>query len=597
MSSAVNLPTTNSLADNTPEISDIELSTTKEKKSYFIVYSKVNENELGCEFTLKRDGKFSIYECKTCRRLSDRERRSGVVTAKATVTMVDNKIREIKNPTHHPECRVEFATTAIARTQKNVAVVHKSKFGGSSKQVYDTHMKVLGATCKDVTAFDIAHGYQTFEYAQSALKKASNRKCAIQQHNVIVGESDIISKPSTLIKKSIPDETPDYFLIGQNEEAKVIVLGSRFMVERFFRSKKCMSDGTFKMAPMGYKQSYMLWYVDEGQYKDEALERSKAMLAVTFVLNSKSEATYKIAFDILDAYRISLNIPEPEFDEYMTDDEPAVRNVLSKLYTSITFSLCLFHHIKNIVKCLTEHKLTNFIRKCKSDEQMWFYGKIKQILVTSLLPQEEIVPAFKSLRSSILSFIGESFSNPFEIDQFKKFFEVVEERYFSNEEKLKMTCKHEKNIRVTNLIESSHCAFNKSTIIPRHGTLSNFIEGMTVIDLQYRAQAIAFEEKGPAALPKKSKRALQQQAVITQCTQDLKEKTISVQDFLKQCAEAMIHEKYFKLVEAATERLEKSQDVDDDEADENILAIFATENSSGRVRKLCTKFFGEDWLN
>ncbi len=57
-------------------------------------------------------------------------------------------------------------------------------------------------------------------------------------------------------------------------------------------------------------------------------------------------------------------------------------------------------------------------------------------------------------------------------------------------------------------------------------------------------------------------------------------------------------------MEAATERLEKTPDEIETESDtesgfdENIMAIFATsETSSGRIRKLCSKYFGEDWLN
>lgn len=61
----------------------------------------------------------------------------------------------------------------------------------------------------------------------------------------------------------------------------------------------------------------------------------------------------------------------------------------------------------------------------------------------------------------------------------------------------------------------------------------------------------------------------------------------------------MIHEKYYKLVEAA-ERLEKPQrsEEDDTEIDEHIITIFAISKSShGRVRKLCFLYFGEDWVN
>lgn len=172
---------------------------------------------------------------------------------------------------------------------------------------------------------------------------------------------------------------------------------------------------------------------------------------------------------------------------------------------------------------------------------------------------------------------------------------------FEVEDKIKLTCKYGKNMRTTNPIESTHCVFNKSTLIPKHGTVANFIEGMTTIDLQYRTSAIDFEEKGPSVFPKKKNRYAKQQAVITECTKNLDDKKITIDEFLKKCAEVMIHEKYFKLIEAATERFENpSLDVDDEdtEMDENIVAIFATSESiNGRIRTLCTKYFGKDWLN
>lgn len=211
-----------------------------------------------------------------------------------------------------------------------------------------------------------------------------------------------------------------------------------------------------------------------------------------------------------------------------------------------------------------------------------------------------MVPAFKALKSSILSFIESRFTNSYEVEQFQKYFTTIEERYFSNTEKVKMTCKYGKHTRCTNLIESTHHVFNASSTIPKHGTVANFVEGMKTIDLQYRALEIAYEEKGPSVFPKKKNRYAKQQAAITESTADLDNKIITIEEFLEKCAEAMIHEKYYKLVEAATERFEKPQSSDEDnsEIDEHIMAIFATsESTHGRVRKLCSKYFGDDWLN
>lgn len=337
--------------------------------------------------------------------------------------------------------------------------------------------------------------------------------------------------------------------------------------------------------------------------------RSKAILATTFLLKDKKQQTNQAAFEILDDYRKSINIPDPCFEEFLTDDEPAVRNVISGMYSNTKFALCYFHHNQNIVKCLVQHKLTCYVRKCKGDEQLWFYGQLKQILVIPLLPMSEMVQAFKFVSQHIMQFIVTKFTNSFEVDQFKQFFKTVEERYFSSEEKMKMICKYGIEIRTTNPIEAKHGVFNNSSIISQHGTVENFITSMKITDLQYRSLAIDFETNGPSAFPKKKKTYEKQQSVIIACTEALEKKEIDIQQFLQKCAEVMIHPKYYKLVEEATKKFEAcvnkencGNEIIDDEMDddfnEHIEAIFATsENENKRVRKLCSKYFGDDWLN
>lgn len=185
---------------------------------------------------MRRKGKFPRFECKKCRQLCNQDKKNGIADEKeCAVTMNGNQIKEIKKSSHHPKCCVEYYGTAVARTAKNEAVVFKSKYGGTSKSVYDTHSKILVISSKGnkVTAEDVAYGYKTFEHAKSALKKASNRKSAITPEVVRI-EEKVIDRDTTLIMKSIPMEPDDYFLIGQDVDSGVIVLGSRFLVERFF---------------------------------------------------------------------------------------------------------------------------------------------------------------------------------------------------------------------------------------------------------------------------------------------------------------------------------------------------------------------------
>lgn len=556
---------------------------------------------------MRRKGKFPRYECKKCRQLCSRDKKHNIGTEKAcAIAMNGNKIHEIKNESHHAECSVEYYGTAVTRSAKNEAVVFKSKYGGSSKSVYDTHSKVLLASHKqNITAADVAIGFKTFERAKPALKKASSRKSATTTTSVSV-EEKVVDRCSTLIVKSIPTEPDDYFLIGQDIANGVIVLGSKFLVERFFRSKHVMSDGTFKTAPLDFKQSYMLWYIASGRYENEIVDRSKAIFASCFLLRNKQQATYDIAFKILDDYRKAKKIPEPNFDEFLTDDEVAVRNVVKSLYSNTDFALCFFHHNQNIVKCMVQHKLTAYVRKCKEDEQLWFYGQLKKILVIPLLQLADMVPAFKMMVNHILKFVENKFENPFEVQQFQKFMTTIEERYFSDEEKMKLICKYGKSIRTTNPVEARHGIFNNTSLVPQKGTVSNFISSMMVTDFQHRSMAIDFESNGAAVLPKKRRQYVKQQGVIIECTENLKNNKINIDEFLTKCAEVMIHPKYYKLVEEATIRFEAEEhnvvepiDADgSDEIDDSIQAIFATEQTTNkRVRKLCTKYFGENWLN
>lgn len=119
-----------------------------------------------------------------------------------------------------------------------------------------------------------------------------------------------------------------------------------------------------------------------------------------------------------------------------------------------------------------------------------------------------------------------------------------------------MVCKFGKIIRTTNPVEARHGVFNNSSLIPKNGTVSNFISAMMVTDAQHRSMAIDFEANGAAALPKKRKIYAEQQKVIRECTDNLINKKINIDEFLKQCAEVMIPSKYYKLVDEATKRFE-----------------------------------------
>lgn len=75
-----------------------------------------------------------------------------------------------------------------------------------------------------------------------------------------------------------------------------------------------------------------------------------------------------------------------------------------------------------------------------------------------------------------------------------------------------MTCKYGKVIKTTNPVEAKHGIFNKSSMVPKNGTTSNFISAMQITDLEFRSIAIDFETNG--AFPKKRSIYCKQQAVV-----------------------------------------------------------------------------------
>lgn len=112
------------------------------------------------------------------------------------------------------------------------------------------------------------------------------------------------------------------------------------------------------------------------------------------------------------------NIRSPNWLEFLINNEIAVENVDMKLYPNTKICICLFHINKNIIKCLVDHKLTEFVRKCKTNEELWFYGKLKEVLAIAILPESEIQSSFVKLKSLSLGFIESNINNTYQILQF-----------------------------------------------------------------------------------------------------------------------------------------------------------------------------------
>lgn len=75
------------------------------------------------------------------------------------------------------------------------------------------------------------------------------------------------------------------------------------MVERFYKARIVLSDGTFAVAPNGFTQLYILWFLPEDVAEHEIIPRCKAVAAVYFLTKTKSQKEYEEAFGALKNFR------------------------------------------------------------------------------------------------------------------------------------------------------------------------------------------------------------------------------------------------------------------------------------------------------
>lgn len=224
-------------------VEDIKLTTTRENKSFFIVYSESEGNSpLGCVFTFKRHCKcFMKYECKMCRSIVDREKKAGKENypseqLPSAIKVVNGTFSEFIKVRHHESCFIETFATAFTRSEKNLRVQHKGQFGVTAKQAYDIFTKRIERQAENliITPADIAKGFKTFDSAKGCLKKASKRKSAVATPNMMDSDGKV-DKMSTKLLKSSPTAEPDYFLIYEAQHSGTIILGSRFLIKKIVR--------------------------------------------------------------------------------------------------------------------------------------------------------------------------------------------------------------------------------------------------------------------------------------------------------------------------------------------------------------------------
>lgn len=99
-------------------------------------------------------------------------------------------------------------------------------------------------------------------------------------------------------------------------------------------------------------------------------------------------------------YKIQKHIPLPMQNDYITDKENAIQNVIKTLYHYTKQSLCLYHVNKNIVYTIFSNQLTKYIKKCKQKYWVLDLFKVQKNHVYSFSSErimESWIPQFRKL--------------------------------------------------------------------------------------------------------------------------------------------------------------------------------------------------------
>lgn len=286
------------------EVSRNSYTTERNGKGIFINFKEENNVVFGCIFTLKKTMKTKkLCQCRKCRHFLDIERKNGSsinATNLGSVYIADGNFDRWVNENHHPHCVLEPSGISTARSYKNRASIYKSEYGCTSKEAFTIHHQFLNKKEK-LSAKEIGSGFGIFSKTKNTLNKSGNRKSA--QRPKLTDKHNKVIKELTKIAPTFRNEIEDYFLIFQNDD--LIVLGSKFMATKFFVADKLMADGTFKVAPIGYEQIYILWWIEEkyivGDVDD--IQRCKAFPAFYILMKNRQQSDYETALEAIETYR------------------------------------------------------------------------------------------------------------------------------------------------------------------------------------------------------------------------------------------------------------------------------------------------------
>lgn len=120
------------------------------------------------------------------------------------------------------------------------------------------------------------------------------------------------------------------------------------------------------------------------------------------------------------------------------------------------------------------------------------------------------------------------------------------------------------------------------------------------VDVEFRGILSKYEDQGARSFTKHKQSFVDREVQVQQHFQELDGGSLKPGSFLKKVSQLYIHPKYFKILEAAAQRIEAEGDdpeKPDEYLDEFTEGILVGPQSGRRARTLSKMYFGEMWVN
>ena len=171
------------------------------------------------------------------------------------------------------------------------------------------------------------------------------------------------------------------FLISNNPELDLIVLGTQENIQMLTRYPNWFCDGTFDSAPVGYQL-----------YTIHTLLNETVTIPLVFCISrSKTEVVYKEIFSTLKE-----NFPMLNPATIMFDYERAAINAFAQVFPNAEIKGCFFHFGQAIWRHIQTLGLE---QRYQNDEE--FAVIIKQFQALAFVPTVDVIPCYDEFLSSL----------------------------------------------------------------------------------------------------------------------------------------------------------------------------------------------------